>query len=85
VTYTWHDIDGRMAELCDERGFDARELTGGEDEAARLDTAYAALDRLLDHRDAGRRPAPETWSGQEYVDHCIEVAEALPPTPTRSR
>jgi hypothetical protein len=77
MTYTWHDVDGRMAELCDECGFDARELTGGEDEAARLDTAYADLERLLDHPDAGRRPAPETWSAREYVDHCVEVAGAL--------
>jgi hypothetical protein len=77
VTYTWHDIDGRMAELCDECGFDARELTGGEEEAARLDTAYAALERLLEHRDAARRPAHETWSAHEYVDHCIEVAGVL--------
>ena len=41
MTYTWHDIEGRMVELCDECGFDARELAGGEDEAARLDAAYA--------------------------------------------
>ena len=77
MTYTWHVIEGRTTELCDECGFDARELTGGEDEAARLGTAYAALDRLLDHPDAGRRPASETWSAREYVDHCVEVAGAL--------
>jgi hypothetical protein len=77
VTYTWHDIDGRMVELCDECGFDARGLTGGDDEAQRLDTAYAALESLLNHRDADRRPAPETWSAQEYAEHCIEVAGVL--------
>ena len=77
MTYTWHDIDGRMAELCDECGFDARELTGGKDEAGRLDAAYAGLERLLEHPDAGRRPAEETWSAVEYVDHCIEVAGVL--------
>ena len=77
MTYTWHDIDGRMAELCDECGFDARELSDGVDETQRLDAAYADLERLLEHPDAGRRPAPETWSAREYVDHCIEVAGAL--------
>lgn len=77
MTYTWHDIDGRMAELCDECGFDARELTGEEDELRRLDAAYAELDRLLDHPDRELRPAEETWSAREYVDHCIEVAADL--------
>lgn len=77
MTYTWHDIEGRMVELCDECGFDARELAGGEDEAARLDAAYATLQRLLDHPDACRRPAPETWSAQEYVDHTVEVTGDL--------
>ena len=77
MTYTWHDIEDRMVELCDECGFDARELTGGSDEAARLDAAYADLQRLLDHPDAGRRPAPETWSAREYVDHCVEVTGVI--------
>ena len=77
MTYTWHDIDGRMVELCDECGFDARELGGGEDEARRLDTAYADLERSLQSPDADRRPAPETWSAVEYVAHCVEVAEVM--------
>ena len=75
MTYSWHDIDGRMAELCDECGFDARELVGREDETARLVAAYAELERLLDHPDADRRPAEETWSAREYVEHCVEVAQ----------
>ena len=77
MTYTWHAIDGRMAEICDECGFDARELTGNEDETARLDAAYAALHRSLDHPDAARRPAPETWSAREYVDHVVEIAQIM--------
>ena len=77
MSYQWHVIDGRMAELCDECGFDARDLSGGEDESARLDVAYAELERLLDHPDADRRPAPETWSAREYADHCVEVAGEL--------
>jgi hypothetical protein len=75
VTYSWHDIDGRMAEICDECGFDARELVGREDETVRLDAAYADLERLLDHPDADRQPAEGTWSAREYVDHVVEVAE----------
>ena len=75
MTYTWHLVEGRMAELCDECGFDARELVGREDETARLEAAYAELERLLDHPDADRRPAEETWSAREYVDHVVEVAQ----------
>lgn len=77
VTYTWHDIDGRMAELCDECGFDARELSGSQDEERRLVAAYAALEALLQHADADRRPAPETWSAREYVAHCLDVAPVI--------
>ncbi len=77
MTYTWHAVDGRMAEICDECGFDARELVDGVDETARLDAAYACLERLLDHADADRRPQPDTWSAREYAAHCVEVAGAL--------
>ena len=77
MTYTWHAVEGRLAELCDECGFDARDLTDGRDETERLITAYADLERLLAHPDADRRPEPETWSAREYVDHCVEVCGAL--------
>lgn len=77
MTYTWHVIGGRMVELCDECGFDARELTGNRDEQQRLVAAYADLERLLDHSDADRRPAADTWSAREYVDHCVDVAEVI--------
>lgn len=77
MTYTWHSVEGRMAEICDQCGFDARELTGNADEAERLDAAYASLERLLDHPDAGRRPAEETWSAREYVEHCVEVGDVM--------
>ncbi len=66
-----------MVELCDECGFDARELTGNRDVAARLGAPYADLGRLLDHSDADRSPAAETWSAREYVDHCAEVAGVI--------
>src|SRR5690349_7917473 len=77
MTYTWHAVDGRLAEICDECGFDARELVDGADETARLVAAYAELERLLAHPDADRSPAEAVWSAREYVDHCLEVAEAL--------
>ncbi|GCD92117.1 hypothetical protein [Nocardioides sp. LS1] len=79
MTYTWHAVDGRLVELCDECGFDARDLTDGRDETERLITAYADLERLLTHPDADRRPEPETWSAREYVDHCVEVCGAAEP------
>jgi hypothetical protein len=77
VTYTWHDIGGRMVELCNECGFDPRELAGNQDEQQRLVAAYADLERLLDHPDADRRPAADTWSAREYVDHCVDVAGVI--------
>lgn len=66
-----------MVELCDECGFDARELSGNQDDQQRLDAAYAELERLLDSSDADRRPAAETWSAREYVDHCVEVSAVI--------
>ena len=66
-----------MVELCNECGFDARELTGSPEEQQRLATAYTDLERLLDHPDADRRPAAETWSAREYVDHCLEAAAVI--------
>lgn len=63
-----------MVELCDECGFDARRVI---DEESELITALEELAGLLDHPDAHRRPAPETWSAQEYVDHLLQVTEAL--------
>jgi hypothetical protein len=77
VTYTWHADGGRMVELCDECGFDARELAGSDDEQRRLDAAYAELERLSARPEAGRRPAPEVWSAREYADHCVEVGEVI--------
>ena len=77
MTYAWHDIGGRTIELCDECGFDARDFTCNQDEQQRLDAAYADLERLRDHPDFDRRPAPETWSAREYVDHCVEVAAVI--------
>jgi hypothetical protein len=74
VTYDWRHIDGDFVELCDECGFDAREAT---DETPLLVAAYAELERLVDHPDADRRPLPETWSANEYVEHCVDASTVL--------
>lgn len=66
-----------MVELCDECGFDARELTGNASEARRLDAGYAELERAGLHADADRRPAAETWSAVEYAEHCVEIADVM--------
>ena len=75
--YQWHAIDGRMVELCDECGFDARELAGGRDEARRLWAAYDHLARRAERPDADRPPGPGVWSAREYVEHCVQVGGAI--------
>jgi GNAT superfamily N-acetyltransferase len=77
VTYGWRESDGAPLggiELCDQCGFDARAVA---DEPAELDEVFVQLARLSDHPYRGRRPEPETFSADEYVDHCVEVARAL--------
>jgi len=77
MTYGWREPDGAPlggVELCDQCGFDARTVT---DEAAELDQLFAHLARLLDHPYRARRPEPETFSADEYVEHCIDVTRAL--------
>lgn len=36
---------------------------------------YASLLRLQGHPEARRRPEPDTWSGAEYVEHCVDGAD----------
>lgn len=77
MTYGWRESpDGPLGgiELCDQCGFDARAVT---DERAELDLVFGQLTRLLDHPYRARRPEPETFSADEYVDHCVEVTRAL--------
>ena len=72
MTYGLRDLDGVRVELCDECGFDEREP---RDLATAFAEVYAWLERLLRHPDAGRRPEPDTWSGTEYVEHCVDGAD----------
>lgn len=74
MSYGLRDLDGDRVELCDECGFDAREP---RDLAAALAEVFATLGRLAGHPDAGRRPEAETWSGTEYAEHCVDVADQI--------
>ena len=72
MTYGLRDFDGVRVELCDQCGFDEREP---RDLATAFAEVYASLERLQEHPEAGRRPEPETWSGAEYAEHCVDGAD----------
>ncbi|MBA2954770.1 hypothetical protein GON03_10570 [Nocardioides sp. MAH-18] len=74
MSYGLRDLDGVRVELCDECGFDDRGL--GPLPAAFAEV-YASLQQLERHPDAGRRPEEETWSGSEYAEHCVDVADQI--------
>ena len=72
MTYGLRDVDGVRVELCDECGFDEREP---RDLATAFAEVYASLERIQGHPDAGRRPGPDTGSGTEYAEHCVDGAD----------
>ncbi len=74
MTYGVRDFGGRRIELCDECGFDGRNARAERED---IRAAFAALQQLTTHTDAGRRPAPQTWSAIEYVAHSVEVTRIL--------
>ena len=74
MSYGLRDMDGVRVELCDECGFDARQP---RDLPTAFAEAYASLEHLSGHPDARDRPEAETWSGTEYVDHCVDVASQI--------
>jgi hypothetical protein len=81
VTYGWRRVDGAVAEVCDECGFDSRKVI---DVMSDLRSVILAMQVLAGDGNAGRRPGAGIWSASEYVDHtisvvaecCEEVAEA---------
>ena len=72
MSYGLRDIDGVRVELCDECGFDGREP---RDLLTAFAGTYASLEQLAGHPDADRRPEADTWSGREYVEHCVDGAD----------
>ena len=74
MSYGLRDLGGVRVELCDECGFDGREP---RDLGAALAGAFASLEQLSGHPDAGRRPEADTWSGTEYAEHCVDVADQI--------
>ena len=72
MSYGLRDLAGVRVELCDECGFDEREP---RDLATAFAEVYASLERLQGHADAGRRPEADTWSGEEYAEHCVDGAD----------
>ena len=70
VTYGWRREGGVIAEVCDECGFDGRQAP---EVIAGIKAAVVAILRSLDDPQAGRRPAAQTWSAQEYANHTMLV------------
>ncbi len=69
VTYGLREYDGETVEVCDECGFDAREV---QDVASSLRASYAELDSLRSSHFADQRPDVDTWSGVEYAEHVLD-------------
>ena len=74
MSYGWRTVDGRSIEICDECGFDARDV---RNESADLAVVLDRLAALDDSHDARRRPEPDIWSAPEYVEHSVEVIAAI--------
>jgi hypothetical protein len=74
MSYGWRTVDGRDIEICDECGFDAREVG---DESADLAEVLDRLAALDDRDDTHRRPEPDIWSASEYVEHSVEVIASI--------
>jgi hypothetical protein len=74
MSYGWRTVDGRDIEICDECGFDARDVRNESAELAEVLERLAAFD---DRPDAHRRPEPDIWSASEYVEHSVEVIAGI--------
>ena len=75
MSYGARIADRRQDELCEECGFDVRDVA---DDAAELAAVCGRLATLVDERqDASERPGPEIFSATEYVQHSVEVIEGI--------
>lgn len=75
MSYGWRDLEqAGPTELCDECGFDGRRSRPFDE----LALVLADLEVEAGHERANERPAADTWSAREYLDHCLDmVGEAL--------
>jgi hypothetical protein len=75
MSYGARIAGGRQVELCDECGFDGRDVAG---DAAELVAVCGRLAALVNERkNASERPRPEIFSATEYVQHSVEVIEGI--------
>ena len=78
MSYGWRETSDRLAggliELCDECGFDARQVVHPPTE---LDDAFTQMGALVADPRAGRQPEEGVWSAEEYVAHSVEITAAL--------
>jgi hypothetical protein len=74
MSYGWRTVDGRDIEICDECGFDARDVRNESADLAEVLEGLAALD---DGDDARRRPEPDIYSAREYVEHSVAVVAGI--------
>lgn len=78
MSYGWRETADRVAggliELCDECGFDTREVTHAPSE---LDEVFVQMASLLEHPLAGRQPQEGTYSAEQYATHSVEITAEL--------
>src|SRR5262245_8862258 len=74
MSYGWRTVDGRDVEICDECGFDGRNVRNESADLAEVLDRLAALD---DKHDAHRRPQSDIWSASAYIEHSVEVIAGI--------
>lgn len=78
MSYGWREtsdrLSGGLIELCDECGYDAREVAHPPTE---LDEVFVQLGSFLEHPLAGRQPEEGTYSAEQYVTHSVEITAEL--------
>ena len=74
MSYGLRLLAGEPVELCDECGFDAREVV---EVVPELVAVAVALDAQRHRPGFDERPEEEVFSGEEYVRHTVDVANEL--------